>query len=477
MSTTREAALMSTATLMSGAPPVDRGAQLLLGLGLAVGLVCRLCFAALDDGLWWPDEYYQSFEPAHRLVFGYGFQAWEFLDGARHWTLPGLVAGLIEAAQTLGLPYRSVVRGAFCLAGSLTAVAVYGLARAQGAAERSAATASFVFSVMGLAVFMAPRAMGEGLSALPVTVALALLVVKAPSRRQVVLAGLLLSLAVGLRLQNGLFCLGGLWLVPKGSRWALLGVLLLGAALYGAIDALTWGSLFHSARAYLQFNLVEGRASAFGTAPFFHYLAAFVTAEGLTMVPLVALAAVGARRSPKPLVIIAGFLLVHSLIPHKELRFVFPVVPVLCAQAALGLEARGPRAQWALMAVAVLSLVSLPTLTFGRLGISNPPKETSALDYGGPENRLLVKAGALADVCGLRIESIAHWRTGGFAWFHRRVPLYGTDRPNQGAGHFNYVIAKRGSVEGAELAVDHDVALVRVANSCSEDATYDWHLE
>ena len=32
---------------------------------------------------------YQSLEPAHRLVFGYGMLAWEFIEGARNWALPG----------------------------------------------------------------------------------------------------------------------------------------------------------------------------------------------------------------------------------------------------------------------------------------------------------------------------------------------------------------------------------------------------
>lgn len=469
---------MVASTSFSSAAQVDRLARPLLVAGLVLGLLCRLVFAAVDDGLWWPDEYYQSFEPAHRLVFGYGFQAWEFLDGARHWTLPGLVAALIEGAQLLGLPYRAVVRVAFCVAGALTAWAVYALARAQGARERSAALSAFVFSLMGLAVFMAPRAMGEGLSALPVTAGFALLLRRPSTSGRVLVAGVLLILAVGLRLQNGLFCVGALWLVEsKRSRLLLLGVLVFGAALYGVVDALTWGTLFHSARAYLQFNLVEGRASSFGTAPFLHYLGAFITAEGLTMVPLTALAVLGFRRSPRPLLIIAAFLLVHSFIPHKELRFVFPLVPVLCAQAALGLDAVKPWVQYALAGLAVLSLALLPTLTFGRLGISNPPRDVSAIDYGGPENRLLVKAGLVEDVCGLRIESIAHWRTGGFAWFHRRVPLYGIDRPDHGAGHFNYVIAKRGSIEGTEVAIDHDVALIRVAQACTPDLTYDWHLE
>jgi len=447
--------------------------KLLIG-GLALGLMARCVFAFVDDGLWWPDEYYQSLEPAHRAVFGYGWQAWEFLEGARHWTLPGFVAALMKLSDLGGLPYLRVIELTFCLTGAATGLAVHFLARAIGASERSAAVSATVFSLMGLAVYMGPRPMGEGLSALPVALALTL-VLGAPSRAKVILAGVLLSLAVGLRLQNGLFCLGALAMV-KERRGLLLLTLSIGALLYGLIDLVTWGSWFHSARVYLQFNLVEGRASSFGTAPFLHYLTAFITAEGLTFLPLLGLSVVSFKQSRALPLMMLAFLLVHSFIPHKELRFLFPIVPLLAAQAALGLDRLAkPWAAPALLGLSVLSLATLPLLTFGRLGIIDPPRATPALDFGGPENRLLVLAGRRRDLCGLQIRSIENWRTGGFAYFHARAPLY---RREQGLGHFNYVLARRGSVEGEEIAVDHDVALIKIdVDNCTPDPTYDWHLE
>jgi GPI mannosyltransferase 3 len=445
---------------------------LLVG-GLAFGLVARLVFGWVDDGLWWPDEYYQSLEPAHRAVFGYGWQAWEFLEGARHWTLPGFVAALMQVSTWLSLPYLRVIEVTFCLAGSATAWAVWKLARAQGASERSAAIAATVFSVMGLAVFIAPRAMGEALSALPITLAFALLFA-APTRGKVVLVGVLLSVAVALRLQNGLFCIGALVVLLRTDRrlmaW-LFTVLVVGAVVYGLVDRLTWGTWFHSARVYLQFNLIEGRASSFGTSPFLHYLTAFVTSE-LTFIPLVLLTALGFKRRPEVPVMALVVLLVHSFIPHKELRFLFPLVPLLVAQAALGLDLVKPWVQVALPVMALVSLALLPTLTFGRLGIVDPPRATSAIDFGGPENRLLVRAGKLDDVCGLRIESIQNWRTGGFAYFHKRVPLY---RPGEGDSHFNYAIAR--TSPGTEVARDGDVGLFKLGAECAADDAYDWHLE
>ncbi len=459
---------------MSTSDTPSRTALLLLGAGALIGLVARLAFAFTDDGLLWPDEYYQSLEPAHRAVFGYGWQAWEFLEGARHWTLPGVVALVMKLS---GERYLEGVELFFVLVGVATGFAVYALARAQRASALHAAVGAGAFWLMGFAVYCAPRAMGETLSALPVTAAFALLL-SAPSKWRALLAGALLAFAVGLRLQNGLFCLGALWLAWKQRSFFfwLLGALIVGALAYGAVDWLTWGRPFHSALVYLRFNVIEGKSSNFGTSHVLHYVFALVTAEGITVLPLVALAARSARR--EVLWVMLAFFVVHSLIPHKELRFIFPLLPLLCAQAAVGL-ARAPK--WSSMALVLLSLASLATfktLTFGRLGISNPPREVSAIDYMGAENRLLRRASGLNDLCGLKLYGIENWRTGGYAYLHQRVPMYRSEPRELGDGHFNYALTKRGLVEGTEVASDGDVVLLKLpVRGCAPDTSYDFHLE
>lgn len=41
----------------------------------------RIVNALLCSTFFQPDEFYQSLEVAHRLVFGYGWQTWEWRDG------------------------------------------------------------------------------------------------------------------------------------------------------------------------------------------------------------------------------------------------------------------------------------------------------------------------------------------------------------------------------------------------------------
>src|SRR5262250_3404042 len=81
----------------SGPAEHRRGLGLaLLAASLCAGFAFRAWLSFHDDGIYWPDEIYQSLEPAHRLVFGYGLIPWEFVQGARSWALPGLVAGLLK---------------------------------------------------------------------------------------------------------------------------------------------------------------------------------------------------------------------------------------------------------------------------------------------------------------------------------------------------------------------------------------------
>lgn len=47
---------------------------------LLLALIIRSCSLLLPHTFFQPDEFYQAFEPAHKLVFGYGFLTWEWRD-------------------------------------------------------------------------------------------------------------------------------------------------------------------------------------------------------------------------------------------------------------------------------------------------------------------------------------------------------------------------------------------------------------
>ena len=91
-------------------------------------------------GLVWPDEIFQTSEPAHRPVYGSGLVAWEFQLGVCDWLLPGLVAGMMELSRIIGdgpdyyLPVIAI--GFASLAAAPVACCSYGVAMCSASPAR-----------------------------------------------------------------------------------------------------------------------------------------------------------------------------------------------------------------------------------------------------------------------------------------------------------------------------------------------------
>ncbi len=470
-------------------------ARVVLALAGAAGLWLRAAAVFGDEGIYWPDEIYQSFEPAHRLVFGYGLVAWEFIEGARSWALPGLVAGLLGLFKLFGADapatYIHGTKLVFALMSLGAALGVYRLAVVHGAKELSAAVGAAAFALAAPVLYFAPRAMSENAAALPVVWGLALVLDREATRRRVLLGASLLGVAVLLRLQAGVFCAGALGVLAARKDWRRLrdvGLALAAWAFaYGALDAATWhaapgakaGGWFHSAVVYLRFNLVENRAAGWGTSPPGYYLKyLWSSMPGVTVALGVGLV-LAARRAPGLLAVALAFFVLHSFVPHKELRFILPVLPLFCALLAVGLDglkedtARN-LATTLVLGVAVASGWGHRSLTMGDLGAYLDRPASSAWDDFGHVNRLLLAASRQEDLCGLRVDVHPAWM-GGSTYLHRNAPLYGPGYPPE-SGHFNYAIV--GGAGGAQVvAQDKGLFLVKLpVQGCRPDPGYSWRL-
>lgn len=465
---------------------------------LLAGGIARLWLAATDQGIYWPDEIYQSLEPAHRLVFGYGLVAWEFIQGARNWALPGLVAALLYPARAHELgpaQYLPLVKGAFGLLSLAAAYGAYLLARAYGADRLSASCAAALLALGGPLIYFAPRAMSENASATAAVLGLALVLTRNPARWQLLLGGSLLGAAVLLRLHTAIFCVVALaqlsWRSWRDARW-LWGVLAVWAFFFGLLDHLTWGSLpsakfggwFHSALEYLRFNLLQDGAAGWGVSPWHFYFRHLFTAMPAIAVVSLLLALWGSTRALGLFVSVALFLGLHSWTGHKEWRFLLPMLPLLFALAAVGLSKLKGKSQLAATALVLLSATASfarhKHLTFGDLGAYPERASATAYDDYGAVNRLLLKAHEQADLCGLRID-LAHlaW-TGGHSYLHRNVPIYMGGRPALSSGVFNYVITWQSpALSGEIVARDSkhpNMVLARVLTGCRVDPGYSWRL-
>lgn len=161
-------------------------------------------------------------------------------------------------------------------------------------------------------------------------------------------AGLLLGLSFFFRYQIAFAGIGlGAWLLwhkkPGISTWVGL---VFGALLAFGIGFLTdywlYGTWVCAPYNYFFSNIMEGKAADFGVSPFWWYLTEMPIAL-LPPLSLVLLVFVGFGIWKKPLHVlswcVAPFVLAHSLVGHKEVRFLFPMVLPFFFFAAVGWEA------------------------------------------------------------------------------------------------------------------------------------------
>jgi hypothetical protein len=461
---------------------------------LAIGGAARIWLSLVDDGIYWPDEVYQSLEPAHRLVFGPGLVSWEYGLGARTWALPGLIAALFWLCQAVGLDdprqYLVTVRFAMCALAMATAWAGYLLARRLGSEPLFAASGAGVFALAGPAVYFGPKALSETASALPIVLGLALALSPQATRRDRILGAALLCVATIVRLHNAVFCLALLAVWVGQRRWRVLADALVvmgaGALALGTLDKLTWGDWFQSAVLYLRFTFVMRGGPVTGDSPATYYLEMFARSMPLVTAVAAALAIAGVLRARSLAAVVAIFLLAHFVTPNKAYRYVIVAIPLIGALAGIGLQVIhdrwSPRMSLAaaalLVATCVWSLATMRTLTFGDIGPYEKTRATdSAFDDVGPVNRLLIVASRQPDLCGLRVETHHLTWIGGYSYFHRSAPLYSAAGPDRSSGLYNFIITSTAETAGNPVADDGGFVLRRLgAGPCTPDPSYDPRL-
>jgi len=428
---------------------------------LLLAAIPRLWAAGWNQGIFWPDEIFQSLEPAHGFAFGYGFVPWEFDEGARSWLLPGLIGLFWKMLAALGVSTAP----SFVIAAKLAvaSLGLLGLYASMRLADRLAGpTAMLLCGVLGASfppsIIFGSRCLGETASA-PLCM-VALLLIYDRRRSRLILAGGLSVVAVYLRYQCGVFALGLLiWLLAARraheARWFGGGALL--AGLGGMLlDVVTWGAPFHSLLTYLRFNLFEGRAADFGTEPVAFYITTLWSSTGPALLVIAAGLVACLRRHPGLLAVLVLFVAVHSAIGHKELRFLMPIFPLMLTLAGVGLASlmepssastkpparsrrraatattperdggKIPAAAWVVSAVLLVAMGwRTAAATFDDLGqrrglFAGPRSVWHAAE---PVNRLLWFVGARADLCGLALIGYGPVWTGGFSYLHRDVPV------------------------------------------------------
>jgi GPI mannosyltransferase 3 len=420
---------------------------------LAVAAAVSIWTAVWDQGMLWPDEIFQTLEQGHRFAFGRGITPWEFRDGARSWVYPGLIGLGWKAASAVGVTNPlTLVRLAKL---GMAAASFWGvwagtrLARRLGGESAMVLAAAFGALCPPLVIF-GSRCTTEIASA-PLVMVAALLIETEPRARRTATAGALVALSVLFRYQNGVVAVAFLLTLLARRRWADVRAYILGAlsvaAAGGAVDWVVWGRPFKPLFVYMKFN-TSRNADQWGTAPFAFFAEHLGTTIGVSYGILILGFFVAARRMPAPAFVVLMFILVHSMVPHKELRFIDPVLPLAVSIAAVGLGRLMDGLEGGRLPAYLLALVCgaqmawrLRAPTVADLGYGTDggrPIWHAGEDY----YRATALAASLPDLCGISYIGTPKWWTGGYTFLHRDVPVFfDTDAKNLAAA--NYIVGGR----------------------------------
>lgn len=400
---------------------------------LIAGFALRIGAGLLQTHVLFFDETIQYFEQGHRLAFGSGIVPWEFVEGIRSWLLPGLIAAVMIVSSWFSdnpMLYVGLVR-TICAALSLIVIlTAFRLGwRSQG---RVGAIAAAGFCVIWCdVIYFAPSVMTEVLAAHCAIAAFYLGEVEQPSARRAFWVGALLGLAVCLRYQYApALALAAVWQWRRRMpvwTWLFMGGLAAPLLFSGVLDAMTWGVAFQSIWLNFKLNAMYGIAAAIGVEGPLYYVDYLMVAFAPFPLFLV-LAAIGARRFPALAIAAVATIAMHSLLPHKEVRFIYlalaalPILIGLGAADALGwLLAR--QAAEARARTAVLG----PALFLGLSGAMSWMIATGPLSARWSFQRgtvhVFLAAHDAPGLCGLRVRDIPSWKSGGYTYLNRDVPL------------------------------------------------------
>lgn len=441
-----------------------RGWVVALAATLATAWLLRLGLGLVLPRYHHPDELFQYYEQAHRIAFGSGVVPWEYRDGIRSWLLPGILAGLMKLSAPIGgsVTYFALSKALWSTV-SLGVVAVAFLWGRHAAGLLAGLVGAAIAAIWFELVYFGPAALTESIGAAALFAGAYLLTTaESEDRRRLFWAGLLLGTAFAFR-----FHLGPALLVAAivgcrgdGRRW---GRAIVGAAIpilaLALLDWLTLGWPLQSVFKNFWINIVEERSHNYGVMPLWFYVTEYLDVWRWWSVPLVLLAVWGAfgrdadgrrtlSRSTMLWAVPLAVVLSHSLVAHKEYRFVLPALPFILTLAAIG-SARLARfvAQRTELSLPAAAVAIVTAWGIASVALASSPRFAGEWFRAGPSIAADASLQDRADLCGLGV--LASWGDfAGYVGLNRDVPvIWSPDLATMAAERdaYNYALAPAAS--------------------------------
>lgn len=446
-------------------PPLSRGEWGLLTGILLVAAAARLWLGVNATYIIHPDETWDYLEQGHRLAFGEGYVTWTYNHGMRSLLFPALIGAAMRAGSWFAAGYDARLHGVvvFMTLLALPAVAVAFLWGRREAGTIGGLITGTLAAIWYEFLYFTPHALSEVFAADLLVAGLYLATTaRADQRARFLCAGLLLAVATYARIHIAPgVALGGAWLLlartqaPTGTftgSWRVAGIawLIAGGGLgllaLGLLDWVTYRYPFQSLVMNVYMNIFAGVGDFYGRAPIHYFGDLMLNYWGGAFALIATLAAIGALRLPVPALVAAVIVAAHSLIGHKEYRFIYPALPLLMLLVGVGagrlvapLAARRGALPVALGATSVL-FVAVTSLALATQGPFRREWQRAAGFLQASRH-----VATLPDVCGIGI-----WKLNGGAFSrhmgmaHPAAPGYAVSTPGRfrdDAASFNVLIA------------------------------------
>lgn len=402
---------------------------------MLLAFTLRVVFALVGRNIHHPDEVFQYLEQAHRLVFGNGLVPWEFRFGTRSWIVPFLIGGPLALTEWLGLDrpaiYIPLVKIVCCaLSTSVVPLVYFGTRRlvSEDAGRLAAAVAAIWYEL----IYFSYRPTPDVLSAYLLLAGL-VLATGVRWRTAPLWLGLSLAGAVALRTQLvplvGLVLLVGVWRWTWRQRFVTIAVGALVLVGVGAVDRLTWGSWFASYVNNYTFNVTYGVSALFGVSNAFAYVGHLLITSAGAFVVAAVWSARWWRRLWLPLSVVVPLVASHSVIAHKEYRFIVAGIPLLImlwsSVVVLATESSDPGARrvWRRAAGVAIVLVSVAG-SLNWLPSQQRTYRTAPLFAADPSLDAYVRLSEDPTLTALFVADEQWWYSGGYYFLHRDVPVY-----------------------------------------------------
>ncbi len=454
---------------------------------IIAALVLRLVMAFVSDSFNHPDENYQIMEQAHRLVFGYGFIPWEYRFAARSWMVPGIMSLFLFSFKWLGIDrpeiYVPAVHAIMSIISLIFVLVAFNIAT-RLKSPRAGLWAAFITAVWYEMIYFAVRPLSEVWGALFFIVGLALVVkagrVPGPALRDekpdrklpltstsgIFWGTLLICLSAAIRIDLiPLAAVAVLLYAPWRNKTLLLTTALafiVFVVFTGLFETITLGKSFES---YLHYYLADKTffmQNSFGDTFGYDYLL-FPGFASLFLFWAVWLAGlVRWKQSGKIVVLCLVVVLSHFLVPVKaheiDYRHVFIVIPLTLIVGGIIISrmqgfVKDENIRKYFVPVMVVLIIIISTAgAFIKLPLENNIYTGKPVDvyshsifYNNPRLKAYLYLSGQGDVAGVLDDAGLWFRSGGYYYLHKNVPLYFSSKPPRDPAYFSHVVSREGS--------------------------------